>query len=63
MDGVIREVNIRVLRKMLELLSTNGGKFEINQLLFADDAALVVARRRSCVDWSVSSAEYAKEES
>ena len=26
---------------MLELLSANGGKFEINQLLFADDTALV----------------------
>ena len=27
--------------KSLELLSPNGGRFEINQLLFADDAALV----------------------
>ena len=26
---------------MLELLSTNGGRFEINHLLFADDTALV----------------------
>ena len=26
---------------MLELLSANGGRLEINQLLFADDAALV----------------------
>ena len=25
----------------LELLSANGGRFEINQLLFADDTALV----------------------
>ena len=40
-DGVIREVNIRVLGKGLELLSANGGRFEINQLLYADDAALV----------------------
>ena len=30
-----------VLRKGLELLSVNGGRFEINQLLFADDTALV----------------------
>ena len=37
MDGVVREVNVRVLGK----LSANGGGFEINQLLFADDAALV----------------------
>ena len=33
MDGVVR--------KGLELLNTNGGKFEINQVLFADDTALV----------------------
>ena len=31
MDGVVREV----------LMSANGGRFEINQLLFADDTALV----------------------
>ena len=41
MDGVVREVNVRVLEKGLELLSANGGRFEINQLLFADDTALV----------------------
>ena len=41
MDGVIREVNVRVLRKGLELLSANSGRFEINQLLFADDTAIV----------------------
>ena len=41
MDGVVREVNVRVLGKLLELLSANGGRFEINQLLFADDTALV----------------------
>ena len=28
MDGVVREVNIRVLGKGLELLSANGGRFE-----------------------------------
>ena len=32
---------VRVLGKMLELMSANGGRFEINQLLFADDTALV----------------------
>ena len=37
----IREVNVRVLRKRLELLSANSGRFVINQLLFADDTALV----------------------
>ena len=42
MDGVVRKVNARVLGKGLELLSANGGRFEINQLLFAaDDTALV----------------------
>ena len=38
---MVREVNVRVLGKGLELLSANGGRFEINQLLFADDTALV----------------------
>ena len=41
MDGVVREVNVRALGKGLELPSANGGRFEINQLLFADDTALV----------------------
>ena len=40
-DGVVRGVNVRVIGKGLELLSTNGGRFEINHLLFADDTALV----------------------
>ena len=34
-------MNVRVLGKRLELLSANGGRFEIHQLLFADDTALV----------------------
>ena len=41
MDGVVREVNVRVLEKGLDLLSANCGSVEINQLLFADVAALV----------------------
>ena len=41
MDDLVREVNVRVLGKGLELLSAHGGRFEINQLLFADDTALV----------------------
>ena len=36
MYGVVREVNVRVHGKGLELLSANGGRFEIKQLLFAD---------------------------
>ena len=35
------EVNVRVLGKGLELLSANGGRFEINRLLLANDTALV----------------------
>ena len=34
-------MNVRVLWKGLKLLRANGGRFEINQLLFADDTALV----------------------
>ena len=41
MDGVVRVVNVMVLGKWLDLLSANGGRFEINQLSFADDTALV----------------------
>ena len=41
MDGVVREVNVRVLGKALELLSVNGGTFELTQLLFAVDTAIV----------------------
>ena len=41
MDGVVREVNVKVLGKVLELMSANGGRFEENQLLFADDTPLV----------------------
>ena len=41
MDDVVQEVNVRFLGKGLELLSANGGRFDLNQLLFADDTALV----------------------
>ena len=34
-------MNVKVLRKGLELLSANGGRFEINQLLFTDGTARV----------------------
>ena len=42
------ERNIRVLGKGLELLSANGGRFEINQLLFGDDTALVSDSEQLC---------------
>ena len=38
-DGAVRDLNARVLGNGLEF-SANGGRFEINQLLFADDTAL-----------------------
>ena len=41
LDGVVQEVNVRVLGKGLELRSANGGRFEINELVFADDTALM----------------------
>ena len=41
MDGLVREVNVRVLGKWPELLSANVGIFGINQLLYEDDTALV----------------------
>ena len=51
MDGVVREVNVRVLGKGLELLIANGSRFDINQLLFTDDTALLwLTQRRSRVD-------------
>ena len=48
MDGVVREVNARMLGKGLDAWENarmlgkgaNGGRFKINQLLFADDTAL-----------------------
>ena len=41
-------MNDRVLGKGLELLSANGGRFDINQLLFADDTALVADSEKWC---------------
>ena len=34
-------MTVQVPGKGWELLSVNGGRFEINQLLFSDDTALV----------------------
>ena len=41
MDDVVREVNVRVLGKGLDLQSANGGRLEMNRLLFAADTTLV----------------------
>ena len=44
MDGVAQEVNVTALWKGLELLSSKGGRFEIYQLLIADDNLQEVCR-------------------
>ena len=49
-DGVVRNLNARVLGKGLEMRSVNGGRFEINQMLFADDTALVAeSEEKLCI--------------
>ena len=63
MDGVVREVNATVLEKELELLSANGSGFEINQLLFADDTALVADSEEKLCRLVSEFVRYAKEES
>ena len=47
--GVVQEVNARVFEIGLELLSVNDSRFEINQLLFADDTALLAYYIREVV--------------
>ena len=47
---MVREVNVRLIGKGLQLLSANGGRFEINQLLFVNYTALVADSNRSCVE-------------
>ena len=47
MDGVVQDINAGVLGKALELLRANGGRFEINQLLLAEDAAPVTSLHNS----------------
>ena len=63
MDSVVRDVNDRVLGKGMDLLSANGGRFEINQLLFADDTALVADSEEKLCRLLSRLVEYAKEES
>ena len=46
MDGVVREVTAGVLGEGLKLLPANGGRFDLNQLLFADDTAIEAEQRR-----------------
>ena len=57
------EVEVRALGKGLELLSANGGRFEINQLLFADDTALVADSEEKLCRLVSELVEYGKSES
>ena len=41
-------MDVRVLGKGPELLSANGGRFEMNQLLFADFTAVVADSEKLC---------------
>ena len=41
MDGVVQQVNTRMIGKGQEVLSVNRSQFEIDKLLFTDDTALV----------------------
>ncbi len=41
MDGVVREVNARMLGRGLSLVGDDGREWSLNQLLFSDDMALV----------------------
>ena len=40
-DGVVREVNARVLGRGLKLVNGNDNEWELNQLLFVDDTVVV----------------------
>ena len=48
MDGVEREVNATALGRGLERLQVNGGRFELNQLLFEDDKTLLADSEKLC---------------
>jgi hypothetical protein len=36
-DGVVREVNARVLERGAALMSDSGGEWQVNEILYADD--------------------------
>ena len=47
-----------VLLKWLEVRSANGGRFKMNQLLFADDTTLVADSAESATSVVSSSSEF-----
>ena len=48
-DGLVREVNARVLGRGLKLVLGNHNGWELNQLLFADDTVMVADSSESFV--------------
>ncbi len=48
MDGVVREVNARMLGRGLSLVNSDGREWNLSQLLFADDMALVADSEGRC---------------
>ena len=48
---MVREVNVRMLRNGLELLSANGGRFEITSYYLQMIQHWWLTQRSSCVDW------------
>ena len=48
-DGVVREVNARVLDRGLNLVDGNDSEWELNELLFSDDTVVVAdSERKLC---------------
>ena len=58
-DGVVPEVNARVLSKGMKLLRVRMVE-GLRWLLFAEDTALSWLGQKSCADWRVSLVKYAK---
>ena len=46
-DGVVREVNAQVLGRGLQLIDGSDNGWELNQLLFVDDTAVVADSERA----------------
>ena len=53
-NGVVREANVRVLEKGLELKRANRGRFEVDQLLFADDTYIIIHTFSVCIIYNTS---------
>ena len=51
MDGVVQEVNVRVLGRILKLVGEHVERFQITQNCFAMTQHSWLTHRISCVDW------------